>query len=157
MTLWSVNQRYIRARLTGRQRPYSVCEMPARLPDRRHQTQSQSPPSTRPAEPQSRSWPRTWRSANPQSRPVDTLKAAWFGHLDKQYEWELIDRGVEKDSWDAIKAADPMAPKEENVVVKEELKGLWTIDGIHSVVEGECPVCAPQILRGGRLRRGAGV
>ena len=36
--------------------------------------------------------------------------------------------------------SDVLAPKEEDVVVKEELKGLWVIDGRHFVVEGECPV-----------------
>lgn len=47
---------------------------------------------------------------------------------------------MEKDNWEAMKEADPVAPKEEHILVKAELAGLWSIDGVHYVVEGECPV-----------------
>ncbi len=53
----------------------------------------------------------------------------------------MIARGIEKVDREAIKLIEPSTRKEDNVVVKEELKGLWVIDGLHCVVEGECPVC----------------
>ena len=71
---------------------------------------------------------------------IETLKAAWYSHLSKDYEAHLQERGVERENWHAMWQSDLIAPREEDVVIKEELKGLWVIDDRHYVVEGECPV-----------------
>ena len=68
------------------------------------------------------------------------LRAAWFQYLDKRYETRLAERGVEEESWKTFKETDMDAPREDSLVVKEELKGFWTIDGREWVIEGECPV-----------------
>ena len=58
----------------------------------------------------------------------------------RRYEAKLEKDGVERENWELIKQNDAEFPMQERLVVKEELKGLWSIDGKDWVIEGECPV-----------------
>jgi len=64
----------------------------------------------------------------------------------KDYEEMLLSQGIQREQWDGFKAADVNAPREDSLVIKEELKGLWIIDGRDCIVEGECPVRYESLL-----------
>ena len=49
---------------------------------------------------------------------------------------------MEEKNWAVSRELDGNAPTEGGAMVKEELKGLWVLDGVYYVVEGECPVSA---------------
>ena len=71
---------------------------------------------------------------------VDSLTAAWYQYLEREYETQLALAEVPRESWDTMKLCDEKWPREENLIIKEEMKGLWNIEGKQFVVEGECPV-----------------
>jgi len=73
---------------------------------------------------------------------LEALKTVWYESKEREYYRKLAENGMEESSWAVSRQLDDSAPKAETTVVTEELKGLWALDGVFYVVEGECPVCS---------------
>ena len=84
--------------------------------------------------------PKIYPIGGPSNWTADTLRNAWYRQLERQYNRQLAKIGMGEENWPAAREADPMAPVEDAIVVREVLKGVWAINGEHFVIEGECPV-----------------
>jgi hypothetical protein len=85
--------------------------------------------------------PKVRQFGGPDHWTQEDLTAVWYDHLNLAYEKKLRASGIEDDATlEAVRQADTEAPKRDNLVVKQELTGLWSLPGGEWVVEGECPV-----------------
>ena len=84
--------------------------------------------------------PLSYPMGGPAEWTTEALKAVWLESKEREYHRGLLSHGMEEKNWAVSRELDEAAPREETTYITEELKGLWALDGVAYVVEGECPV-----------------